>query len=86
MDAVMPRPVQPEMLLALSPQQAAAALGLHVSHIYTALRERRLVARMYGSKRRILVRDLIAWWESWPEAPLPKLSKRRTATPEEIEQ
>jgi len=68
----MPKPVQPVLILALSPQEAAAALGIHVSHIYRALRERRLVARMYGSKRRISVKQLLKWFETWPEAPLAK--------------
>jgi hypothetical protein len=68
----MPKPVQPNLLIALSPQQAAAALGLHVRHLYRALRERRLVARTCSTAHRVLVRDIIEWVETWPEAPLPK--------------
>jgi excisionase family DNA binding protein len=76
----MPSPVTPTSLIAVSPQQAAAALGLHVECIYEALRDRRLVARMYGTKRRIAVSDLIDWQRSWPEAAPPKARK---ATAEE---
>ena len=75
----MPKPVQPVLLIAVSPQQAAAALGLHVEHIYEAIRSRQLVARMHCAKRRLLVADLIEWVKIWPEAPLPKVRKKRDA-------
>jgi excisionase family DNA binding protein len=67
----VPRKVQPQCKLALSPTQSAAALGVHVSVVYEALRNRRLVARMYGTRRRIAVRDLLEWHDSLPEAPAP---------------
>jgi hypothetical protein len=68
----MPRRVEPTCVIALSPQQAALALGLNVSHIYAAIKRRELVCRMYAanSRRRLLVRDIIEWVEkTWPEAP-----------------
>ena len=68
----MPRRVEPVCLVALTPQQAALAVGLNVSHIYRAIDRRELPCRMYaGSKRRrkVLVNDLIEWIESWPETP-----------------
>jgi excisionase family DNA binding protein len=74
----MPTPVQPELIIAVSPMQAAAATGLNAEWIYQALRERQLVAHMIGTKRRILVRDLIAWLASFPEAPPPKPKSRKT--------
>ena len=71
----MPKPVEPELLIAVNPMQAAACTGLNAAKIYDALRNRELVAYMIGAKRRILVRDLIAWVESHPEAPRPKTPK-----------
>ena len=79
----MPKPVQPELLIAVSPMQAAACTGLSPAIIYEALRTGQLVAYKISAKRRILVRDLIAFIESFP-APKSK-TKKATAT-EETEQ
>jgi hypothetical protein len=65
----MPKKVEPVALVLLSPMQAAAALQIPPAAIYEALRTRRLVARMYGARRRIAVAELLRWYETWPEAP-----------------
>jgi hypothetical protein len=41
----MPKPAQPDLLLAVSPMQAAAALGIHVQPIYSALQRGELIVR-----------------------------------------
>jgi excisionase family DNA binding protein len=58
--------------LALSPLEAAAALGIRHEQVYSALRSRQLVARMNGTRRRIAVSELMRWFETWPEAKEPK--------------
>jgi excisionase family DNA binding protein len=73
----MPTPQQPELIICVSPMQASAATGINAEYIYQALRERTLTAYKVGAKRKILVRDLLLWIESFPKAAPPKPKKKR---------
>jgi hypothetical protein len=63
----MTQKVEATAVLAMSPQQLAAALNINVAHIYDALAKRELIARHKSSYRRILICDAIEWVKSWPE-------------------
>ncbi len=68
----MPRKVIPSEVLALSPAQTAASLGIRPERVAEAIRAGDLVVRMIGPKRRISVNGaggIQAWFETWPAVP-----------------
>jgi hypothetical protein len=73
MENTMPRVTTPKVLLALSPTATATALGLHTDVIAEAIRDRKLIVRQVGAKRRIWVGDIEQFFKSLPEA-----TKRRS--------
>ncbi len=67
----MPRKSIPEIYLALSPRQAASALGISYPRVAAAIAEGSLVVRAMGPKRRIAVfgeAGIQEWFLSWPQA------------------
>jgi hypothetical protein len=68
----MPRtPTRPvEIMLALSPQDTARSLGIRAEKVRDAIRDRKLIVRKLGMKRRIAVfgdGGIQQWFQSWPE-------------------
>jgi hypothetical protein len=70
----MPRtPTPPKVLLALSPSQAAAAIGLSYARLLAdGIETGALTVRCCGTKRRILTSEIEAFVRSWPIAPKRK--------------
>ena len=67
----MPKKATAEVLLAMSPRGAAAALGIPYAAIQRELDLGNLVCRQYGQRKRIAVfgpKGLQAFYESWPVA------------------
>jgi hypothetical protein len=76
----MPRKISPSDVLALSPAQTAAALGIRPERVADAIRSGELVVRTIGPKRRIAVHGaggIQAWFESWPVATERKTNALR---------
>lgn len=65
----MPRnTTQPVIKLALSPSQAALALGIHPQRVADAILQGKLTVRQIGTKRRIACAEICEWFESFPVA------------------
>jgi hypothetical protein len=65
----MPRAqTRPEIILALSPTATARALGIRAERVEAAVLAGQLTVRMIGGKRRISVRDIEAWFQTFPVA------------------
>lgn len=65
----MPRRVSTEIMLALSPTEAARALGIRVERINQAVRDRKLIVRRIGVRHKIAVGGpggLQEWFSSLP--------------------
>jgi hypothetical protein len=68
----MPRKAYPSVILALSPAQTAAVLGIRSDRVTAAIKSGELIVRMCGPKRRIAIGGpggIQHWLESWPVAP-----------------
>jgi plasmid maintenance system antidote protein VapI len=72
----MPRRVTTEIMLALSPTEAARALGIRAERINEAVRDRKLIVRRIGIRHKIAVfgaGGLQEWFSSLPIVePKPK--------------
>jgi hypothetical protein len=67
---------KPPMILALSPNGVATALGIRSEQVYEAIQKGELIVRVKGIRRRVLIKDVEAWVEkTWPEAPKRKNRK-----------